>query len=104
MYNSARKMLEKHGVNDRALARRLLRDLARHGRLLDHADHARRQHGEALGRAGPHGGAALGHVRFADLPGVNSLPPVVGASAPRGRENLLQGGGILSNFGSVGST
>ena len=62
MYNSARKILEKHGRHGRALARRLLRDLARHGRLLDHADHARRRDDAAVGRAGAYGGAALGDV------------------------------------------
>ena len=64
MYNSARKLFEKHGVDDRPLAGRLLCDLARHGRLLDHADHARRRDGAAVGRAGAHGGAALGDVEL----------------------------------------
>ena len=42
MYNSARRMFEQHGHDGRAVAGRLLCHLARHGRLLDHADHARR--------------------------------------------------------------
>ena len=37
MYNSARQIFEKRGVDGRPLAGRLLRHLARHGRLLDHA-------------------------------------------------------------------
>ena len=41
---------------------RLLRHLARDGRLLDHRERARRGDARAVGRAGAHGGAALGDV------------------------------------------
>ena len=43
MYNAARRLLEKRGLRIAPLAGRQLRHLARHGRLLDHLDDARRR-------------------------------------------------------------
>ena len=62
MYNAARRLLDAPGLDRRALAGRHLRDLARHGRLLDHRDAARRGADAPLGCAGAHRGAALGCV------------------------------------------
>ncbi len=67
MYNTARKQLEQARRHGRPLAGRLLCHLARHGRLLDHADDAGRPGREALGRAGAHGGAALGDVKASTM-------------------------------------
>ena len=80
------KILRGARRHRRPLAGRLLRHFARHGRLLDHADHARRGDGEILGRAGAYRGAALGHVAlyFSETPASAKLAmPVWHSSAER---------------------
>ncbi len=49
MYNSAKRLLDDAGRESSPLARRLLRHLARHGRLLAHGDGARRRADAPLG-------------------------------------------------------
>ena len=71
--------LAKHGITPVRVAGRQLCHLARHGGLLDHRHDARRRDREGLGRAGPHGGAALGPV------GLNAV-----AEEVRGREGLVE--------------
>jgi dihydroxyacetone kinase-like protein len=62
MVNATRKVLEKAGHPGRALPHRLLRHLARDGRLLDHL-HARQPgNPPALGRPRPYPGPPLGDV------------------------------------------
>ena len=62
MYDAARKYLGPARLQDRALAGRQLRHLARHGRLLDHGIAARRRDEAPLGRARAYRRAALGRI------------------------------------------
>ncbi len=57
------------GRQDSAFAGRELCHLARHGRLLDHSDHARRPDGQAVGRASANRRVAMGDMRLARMRG-----------------------------------
>ena len=63
MVNSALRVLRAKGLAVTPLSDRLLRDLARDGRLLDHGQPAGRRAAVAVGCARPHAGAALGDVK-----------------------------------------
>ena len=60
---------------------RLVRDVARDGRMFDHRERGRRHDAAAVGRAGSHRGAALGDVKQASQ-------PLRLAAMRRGRESI----------------
>ncbi len=62
MVNSALRALRRKGVRGVALSHWQLRNIARDGGLLDHGQSARRGAAEPVGRAGAHGGVALGDL------------------------------------------
>ena len=85
MVDAAQKVLAGAGVQGGAPPDRLLRHLAGDGGLLDHRHRGRRRHAGAVGRAGAHGGVALGRL----TPG-NATPACTTARGDEPMKTLIR--------------